>query len=392
MSQSALHDHFIVPRPDRMHESLVAARSLFKLIYKYMNKYLTLLHPATAQKAIAYLDRLKAGHQAGEYLHHRLKNLDLDRITTPEFIELLVQTKRPQIFAEDAVYGNGLDWNQNELSILGDLSIITPVTVYDNGKHRQPSLHQVPFAATLIFTPGALLRNGNRITPVDWDEVTSNGEINSEGYYRLYERRFLPAFMYINTLAHQHDQMALITIPGMGCGQFAGVFRGQLGVELRNTLVRFLQTHGHEFSHIKAVYYDPYSECDNDRIEIAGISLFVRPLLKGNANKPQLCLPQTYAEDGDDFSDCELFSFVAWDHVSWPGNDFYVGARSTDDGVKAAATNAIGVMTGIEGKYDALANEYRPPAGYATWKEVVSKNQIQLVIANNLAVLPSRDR
>jgi hypothetical protein len=354
-----------------------------------MNKYLTLLHPETAQKAIAYLDRLKAGNQAGEYLHHRLKHLDLDRITIPELIELLVRTKRPQIFAEDAVYGNGLDWNQNELSILGDLSIVTPVTVYDNGKHRQPDVHQVPFAATLIFTPGALLRNGNNIMPVDWAEVTHNGEIDADAYYRLYERRLLPAFIYANDRAKQNGKQALITIPGMGCGQFAGVFRGQLGAQLQQTLVKFLQIHSNKFSHIKVVYYDPYSECDNERIEIDGISFFVRPLLRGNANKPQLCLPQTYAEDGDDFSDYELFSFVAWDHVSWPGNDFYVGVRSTDDGVKAAATNAIGVMTGIEGKYDALANEYRPPAGYATWEEVVSKNQIQLAIADNLAVLPS---
>jgi hypothetical protein len=354
-----------------------------------MKNYLTLVNPQTYRKAIAYLDRLKAGSKAGEYLHHRLKNLDLDRITIPEFIELLMRTKRPQIFAEDAVYGNGLDWNQDELAILGDLSIVTPVTVYDNGKHRQPDLHEVPFDSTLIFTPGALLRNGNRMTPVDWAEVTSNGEINSEGYYRLYERRLLPAFIYANDRAKQDDKQALITIPGMGCGQFAGVFRGQLGVELRNTLVRFLQTHSRDFPHIKVVYYDPYSECDNDRIEIDGMSLFVRPLLKGNANKSQLCKPQMYAEAGDDFTNLELFSFVAWDHVSWPGNDFYIGARSTDDGVKAAATNVIAVMTGIEGSYNSQINHYTQPRGYATWKEVVIKNRIQLEVFNNLLVLPS---
>jgi hypothetical protein len=234
-----------------------------------MKNYRTLVNPQTYHIAIAYLDRLKAGDLAGEYLHDRLKDLDLDRITIPEFIELLVRTKRPQIFAEDAIYGNGLDWNQDELAILGDLSIVTPVTVYDNGKHRQPDLHEVPFPATLIFTPGALLRNGHQIAPVDWAEVTTNGEINSEGYYRLYERRFLPAFIYANDRAKQDDKQALITIPGMGCGQFAGVFRGQLGAELRNTLVRFLQTHSSKFSHIKVVYYDPYSECDNERIEIS---------------------------------------------------------------------------------------------------------------------------
>lgn len=52
----------------------------------------------------------------------------------------------------------------------------------------------------------------------------------------------------------------------------------------------------------------------------------------GDAGKPQLCPPQRYAEHGDDFSHCQRFSVVAWDHVSWPGNDFYGGARATDDG------------------------------------------------------------
>ena len=356
-----------------------------------MKNYQTLINPQTYRKAIDYLDRLKAGTKAGEYLDRSLKDLDLERVTIPEFIELLMRTKRPQIFAEYEVYGDGTDWNQDELSILGDLSIVTPVTVYDNGKHRQPDTHEVPFTATLIFTPGALLRNGNQITPVDWEEVTTNGAIDPDGYYRLYERRFLPVFTYANALAQQEDKMALLTIPGMGCGQFAGEFRGQLGTELRKTLVRFLQTHGRNFSHIKAIYYDPYSECDNERIEIDDISLFVRPLLKGNANKPQLCKPDGYAETGDDFTNLVLFSMVAWDHVSWPGNDFYGGARSTDDGVKAAATNMMQVMTGIEGMYNTRLARYCQPGGYENWRDVILKNQIQLEVANNLIVLPQVD-
>jgi len=40
-----------------------------------------------------------------------------------------------------------------------------------------------------------------------------------------------------------------------------------------------------------------------------------------------------------------------WDHVSWPGNDFYGGSRSTDDGVKAAATDSMAALTGVEGRY-----------------------------------------
>ena len=117
-----------------------------------MKNYQVLASQETYQKTTAYMEKLKAGSNPGNYLGDRLKHLDIHQISVIEFIELLMRTKRPQIFAESEVRGNGLDWNQDELSILGDLSIVTPVTVYDNGRHRHPDLHEIPFAATLIFT------------------------------------------------------------------------------------------------------------------------------------------------------------------------------------------------------------------------------------------------
>jgi hypothetical protein len=91
----------------------------------------------------------------------------------------------------------------------------------------------------------------------------------------------------------------------------------------------------------------------------------------GNGAKSQLCRPAAYAEEGDDFAACSLFSIVAWDHVSWPGNDFYTGARATDDGVKAAATSSMSVLTGVEGIYDPAGGKYQPPKPYRNWNEVV---------------------
>ncbi len=359
-----------------------------------MQNYQVLINEQTSDKIESYLQALKSDNSAGHYLYNRLKDRDIAQLTTTELMELLIRTKRPQIFAENEVRGNGIDWNQTELSILGDISIVTPVTIYDNGRHRNPEVHQEPFIGTLIFTPGALLRNGYNLTPADWNEVIviggaspmENREINHQAYYQLYERRLLPGFLYANEVARSKGRMALITIPGLGCGQFAGIFRGQLGAMLRDSLKTFLKTHGDKFTHIKVVYYDPYSECENERFEIDRISLLIRPLTKGNNNKPQLCQPEIYAEIGDDFTDYELFSFVAWDHVSWPGNDFYINARATDDGVKAAATNMMMVMTGIEGKYDSRTYRYLPPAEYADWREVVFKNKLKIEVQNNLTI------
>ncbi len=352
-----------------------------------MQDYRVLIHPITYQRSSDYLDRLKSGAIAGEYLTNKLKGNDISQISIERFIELLVQTKQPCIFAESAIYGDGRDWNQAELSLLGDISIVTPVTVYDNGRHVRPEVHSKPFAATLIFTPGALLRNGHAV-PADWQEVTNDGAFDAAAYYRLYERRLLPGFTYINSIAQSHNKKAFITIPGLGCGQFAGIFKGQLGEHLKNTLIELLETHGESFSQIAAVYYDPYSECENHRMNINGIDFLVRPLNSGNIRKSQLCKPEFYAEIEHEFDNCELFSFVAWDHISWPGNDFYEDIRTTDDGVKAAATSSMAVITGIEGKYDSRINHYSPPAGYSDWGEVVSKNKILLEVTNNLTILP----
>ena len=136
-------------------------------------------------------------------------------------------------------------------------------------------------------------------------------------------------FRYVNHHAAR-PRSAFVTIPGLGCGQFAGPFQGQLGLHLQSVLQRLLNDYGPSLPNLKAVYFDPYSECQNARSEIHGIQFLVRPLrAPGNQAKSQLCPPAAYAEAGDDFSACTLYSLVAWDHVSWPGNDFFVGSRAT---------------------------------------------------------------
>lgn len=354
-----------------------------------MPQYRILLHNSAYQKVQSYLNDIRSGvTKTGSYLHQCLDNENISGLSTEEFLESVVNTKLPQIFAESEVRGDGSDWNLDELSILGDICVAVPVTVYDNGEHSSPKIHEVPFDANLLFVPGALLRNDTGNTPADWNEVTVDGEIDYDAYYYLYERRLLPLFIYADKTAESHNISAFITIQGIGCGQFAGKFNGRLGPFLKRVLVDFLNKYGKGFSNIEAVYFDPYNECDNERHEIHSITFFVRPLTMGNENKPQLCKPQEYAEADDEFSNCELFSFVAWDHVSWPGNDFYTGYRGTDDGVKAASTNSMAIMTGIEGNYNTYTNTYDPPKEYRNWKEVVLKNKLKICVRDIIYVLP----
>jgi hypothetical protein len=345
-------------------------------------------------RASDYLQCLRAGKgQAGGRLQSRLKGAALQGMTELDLVGNLFDTKKPQIFAESAVGGDGSDWNLTELGLLGDLSVAVPVTIFDDGNHYAPTRHATPFPGTLVFTPGALLRNGLGHTPADWNEVTGpDGQLSPEGYYGLYRRRLFPVFRYVNQRA-AGPRSAFLTIPGLGCGQFAGRFRGQLGTQLEAVLQKFLTEYGPSFPNLRAVYFDPYNEGKNARHEIHGISLLVRPLTApGNPGKSQLCRPADYAEAADDFSGCALFSMVAWDHVSWPGNDFYTGSRATDDGVKAAATSSMFVLTGVEGSYDAECGKYQPPEPYRYWEEVVAEGVRKrgLRLWNPAAVRPSR--
>lgn len=338
--------------------------------------YAIIVPEPTIARAGDYLKALQGGISPGHLLAGQLQDRTIRGLDERALLGRLFDTKRPQIFAESAVAGDGSDWNLVELGLLGDISVCVPVTVFDNGAHENPVMHSRPFEATLLFTPGALLRNDRGGPAADREEVTtSDGRFSDQGYFELYRRRLLPVFRYINQQATP-SRPALITVPGLGCGQYAGDFVGRLGTKLEAVLARLLREHVAELPNIRALYFDPFNECGNARQRIGSIDFMTRPLLQpGNRGKPQLCPPSAYAEADDEFSACDLYSIVAWDHVSWPGNDYFGGCRGTDDGVKAAATSSMATITGIQGRYDPANTRYQPPSGYRDWGEVARQRR-----------------
>lgn len=351
-----------------------------------MTAYKIILSKQTFANIKAYKNTSLKNDVIGYHMANEIKDLDATALDTFGVLKALLNTKKPQVFAESMIAADESDWTLEELGLLGDVNVAMEVTVYDNGAHQNPIVHTEPFRGHLVYTPGALLRNDQGGVPADWRAVMSGGVLRKELYYSLYERRLLPAFRYIHQQAIVRGKQAFITIPGLGCGQFAGEFRGQMGYILRAALAQFLDNHGSEFLGIRAVYYDPYNECDNHKECLGGIDFFVRPLLMGNEIKSQLSHPMDLGDEGGDFSECELYSFVAWDHVSWPGNDYYRDSRSTDDGVKAAATNTMEIMTGFKGRYCPERNRYLPPNGFPNWYSVVAENNISIEVGKNLYI------
>jgi hypothetical protein len=301
----------------------------------------------------------------------------------------LLNIKEPIWFAKRDLYGVGEpDANPTEVGILSHSLIAVNVTIYDNGRWEidsEDDIHQTPFMGTLIYIPGVLLTNEMGQIPRDLLKVTkpdSRHTVNEDMLLAEYLERIRPGLEHANQVCREMDKMGFITIPGLGCGAFSEGFQGLHGL-LRNVIERILSNHHGHLPHIKAVYYDPHEmseENQNFRCEIGHITYLVRPLLRGNENKPQLCHPSAYQEPGDDFSDCHLISFVAWDPVSWPGNDYWGGVRFTDDGVKAAASSTMYAMTGIKGEYDCENTRYMPPAGYTNWNDVVEQNSLEIHI------------
>lgn len=351
-------------------------------------RFLVLLSEETSIEILFYKnDIVNDKVVPGVYLKEEISkvgNVCLSEMSTEQFLQCLLFTKKPLIFAESEVKGDGSYWNYVELHILGDLSVSMDVDIHDNGVWSPMDsnfcVHEPPMQGMLLFMPGPLLECGMP----DFIETTTENSIDQAKYNLLIERRLTPLLYIANENAMEINKRALITIPGVGCGAFAGEFRGKMGQHLNESLRYILAKHARNLDRIACIYYDPFGECKNQEDKMDNVVYRVRPAMDNNF-KSQLCDPKDYQEPGDDFSDCKLFKVVAWDHVSFPGNDYFGDSRNTDDGVSAAATNSMEIITGIRGRYE--HGNYLPPEGNRYWLQVAKDNSVTLRVKSNIKCL-----
>lgn len=246
-------------------------------------QYDIVMSEQTLEKINEYRSNLISGQeQPGAFLQDKLQGKSVKDLKTNEFIEIMLSTKKPIFFAESAIQGNGKDWNNSELKILGDINVTVPVKIHDNGVWNPkfdekvvggktvPSTdkskkYETPHEGELLFTPGALLKSGSQfsgLTP-DLAEVSKDGKIDQDAYNKLVERRMLPLLVHANEQAKIDGKPALITIPGVGAGEFAGEFKGKMGGHLDIAIRAMLEKHDTQLQNIAAVHFDPGSECSN---------------------------------------------------------------------------------------------------------------------------------
>lgn len=316
------------------------------------------------------------------YVIQRLTKIYNRPTSVHEASNFLMQAKRPQCFAEHEVTFD--KWDVNTLDALASHSFAVPVTVFDNGNHNNPVQHATPHKATLLFVCGTLLASSTDSVPADFDLVVEGQTLSVEGFTCVYRQRLLPVLKYASEVALSQDKRAIITIPGLGCGAFAGHFSGSVGQFLRSAILTLVSENISQLTGIDKIHFDPYRECVPSVTEFTKpngeiITFVTSPMLKDTKGIEQLAPASAFGASDETHM---MFSVVAWDHVSWPGNDFYIGNRVTDDGVKAAATDCMTQITGHPGVYNPTNNQYEP-VGFPTWLDVVKHFNVKLSVTEH---------
>lgn len=311
----------------------------------------------TLLKAETYLKSLAADTtKPGARLAHVFSTADIDvkTIDAKQLIALIMNTRKPIIFAESEPTLDGSDWNLQENAILGDVVFSTMGThAFNNGAHRQQQDHEEPLDTHFLFIASALLRNDKGHKTSDMNDVLVNGTLDEDSFYELYERRLLPGLLIQNEQAKKEGTPLVINIPGLGCGQFAGNYGAQIKPALPRVLKRLFTTHGAKLDMIHTVNYDPYEKSVKDEFTTAKVAntqirLMTRPLqgLPEGASG-SVASQLEFPKDGTDYTNFRLIKIVAWDHFSFPGNDLWANqvakgnGRATDDGVSFASSDVV---------------------------------------------------
>ena len=343
-----------------------------------MKDYEIIISKRTLRLCEEYVTAIKNDHHiCGKYLKLKINDLKTNELTPNTLIDLLLKTKVPQIFAESEILGNGQDWNQVELEILGGVSTYINVRIFDNALHTSPLIYQKPFKGHLLYIAGALLRNDLGEVPPDKKVLSSQNEIPYEKFYSFYENRILPSLKFASNLCLKENKKGLITIPGIGCGQFAGLYKYQVKNHLAKFIVDIFTKRQEELLGINCVYFDSFDHGKCEEFKTNHATIYFRPLTKCKNKQGQLTRPNSFIDIDPTYKNNDLFSIVAWDHVSWPGNDFWTGHRATDDGVKAAATDTMFRITGLQGEYHIQSNKFSPINSNKTWATLAKENRFE---------------
>lgn len=338
----------------------------------------------------AYLDNIKnsdiekllISRQIGRRLYDVLKDSDISKLTIPEFIDAFFKTTKPLVFAESLgqVHGDGSDWTKEEIMLMGRIGrIVEDVTVYAKRSYY-PDKSDIfkederP-KATLLFVDGALMAGCQadlqRVTSMD-----SSGKLqfDMKKYEKFLEENILPSLLFANQDAGQ--QGAVVTMPIIGGGQFAGKFADAIKRNYLKAINNILTKHKNALTNIGAIVITGLKE---SIYKLNSISIYTTPdaigLSPAHMDEDKL----KKIMDPEEFKQLKVYVKIAGDRLSFPANDAYGGSDATHEGGCCMRTNVISIVTHTQGVFDENKMLFVPPQEYKNWEGVCFSNQTSLV-------------
>jgi hypothetical protein len=335
------------------------------------------LSASTLERLNAYLKNIKEKSFAdddlaklveqkviGRRLYEVLKNSNMHYVRVPQLVDALLKTTMPVAFAEstEMVKGDGADWTLEEISLLGRIArVVNDVTVYSKSTYN-PSADdlfdaedELP-ATTLLFTNGALLAGcgADRERVLDED-----GSFNQHKYDQFLEENLLPSLVYASH--HAGETGAVVTMPVLGGGQFAGNHAKEITANFPEAIERLIEKHHEKLTNIKAVIITgvgPYKYIASIPIRMTKTPVGLYP-----------------AQFDASYHAFKTYTCVAADHVSFPGNDGYTLSCTTHEGGTCTRTNVYTHITGVKGR---MKGSIYMPQGVRNWQTVCEDNKTTL--------------
>lgn len=307
-------------------------------------------------------------------------------VSAADYIDALMKTKEPTISSFNVPNGSQR-WTAQEMTWMGDLSLVVQAQAYDHGNHcLNPTRHNQPIPLTMAFVNGPMRKLS---LPDGKETIKADGSSDFEGLYKLHRRRVLPVLAAFSRQATAQNTRAFVTVPGLGCSVFAGKFAKVAHAEFVQVMRRLVEECSEQhFPNVDlwiGTYMDVIAPVQEDFAHPAKLFLTnvnstkvqqLSPLSDFAKEVPRLFAP--FLPQGFSVSESThgiQGSLVAWGPFALPGNGWNSGSRSTDDGVKGAATNVASVCTGVEGAYK--EHGWSPKSGSSSWSSIWNQHPLE---------------
>lgn len=287
----------------------------------------------------------------------------IKEMSPTEFLRYFTATKRPTEGMTSANY----QYTKKESSLMNGIQLSIDVEAYNNGKRQEQKAIEekngLRRPTRLYFVQGAHFGPTPKESTPQLSALTSDDllirfkENDGELQYQWDDEAFIqrthdflyPLFFDINNDAKKEGKKAIIRIPGIGCGLFAGSEPvADVQTKLHKSIEEFLKKNAHKFPEIELIEEDFYRTTGNEIVQNGEKQVYENIALVGThrGNKTgELKIPEAMENPATfDSQKNKYYVLVAGNPYAFPGNCGNIGTNPvlssrTDDDTMFFATN-----------------------------------------------------